>query len=208
MKETIKISTKDKDAHKTASAIVKGGGIALIPTDTVYGFAADAFNIPAQKNLYAVKGRSYNKPLILMAHSIEDLQTIVSFSKTALKIAKHFFPGRLTLVLPSTPLGKILSGGRGTIGVRIPDNQFMLAFLKEIRKPVWTTSANISNQPSAKTYKDALSFEGIVDIIVDGGRCAFALESTVIDMVGFPYTIIRKGCLDTKEILKVLNSAV
>ena len=90
------------------------------------------------------------------------------------------------------------------MGVRIPDDAFMLKLLKEIKTPLFTTSANSSGKQSAKTYEAALAFDGAADVIIDGGKCEFAFESTVIDMVKFPYVIIRKGCLDTSEILKML----
>ncbi|MDR3257011.1 MAG: threonylcarbamoyl-AMP synthase [Endomicrobium sp.] len=204
MKKTIKLSITDLNSHKNTAEIIRRGGIAIVPTETVYGFAVDAFNIDAQKAVYKIKGRSYNKPLILMTPDIESVRILVEIPKKAFKIAKRFWPGQLTLIFPTTELGKILSGGRKDLGVRIPDSKFMLKLLKEIDKPVFTTSVNMSNKKSAKNIKETLDFDGIADIIVDGGQCKFSFESTVIDMVKFPYIIIRKGCLDTNEILKYI----
>jgi len=202
MTKTIKISHKDKDAHKKTAEAIKSGGVAIVPTETVYGFAADAFNVEAQRAIYKIKGRSFKKPLIAMASDIDAVRILVDIPEKALKIAKKFWPGQLTLIFPTTPIGKIMSGGRNDIGVRIPNNEFMLKLLKEIGTPIMTTSVNVSNKKSAKTFKETLEFDGIADIIVDGGKCEFSFESTVIDMVKFPYIIIRKGCLDTNEILK------
>jgi L-threonylcarbamoyladenylate synthase len=200
----IKISYKDENAYKKAAEVVKRGGIAVVPTETVYGFAVDAFNIEAQKMIYKIKGRNFKKPLVAMTPDIESARILVDIPQKALIIAKKFWPGRLTLIFPTTLTGKILSGGRDNLGVRIPDDEFMLKFLKETGKPVMTTSANVSNKKSAKTFKETLQFDAAADIIVDGGKCKFSLESTVIDMVKFPYIVIRKGCLDTKEILKYI----
>jgi L-threonylcarbamoyladenylate synthase len=200
----MKINTSDETVYKTLVQIIKKGGIAIVPTDTVYGFAADAFNASAQKKIYEIKGRNYKKPLVIMVHDINKVGILVELSKSALRIAKKFFPGQLTLVLPTTPLGKLLSGGRDNLGVRIPNNAFMLNFLKELSTPIWTTSANISNKKSAKDIDEVLIFEPLVDIIINGGKCQHAMESTVIDMVKFPYTIIRKGTLNPTEILKYL----
>ncbi|MDR1196201.1 MAG: threonylcarbamoyl-AMP synthase [Endomicrobium sp.] len=200
----IKISHKDKNAHKKAAEIVKSGGVAVVPTETVYGFAVDAFNIEAQKKIYKIKGRNFKKPLVVMTPDIESARILVEIPQKALMIAEKFWPGRLTLIFPTTPTGKILSGGRDNLGVRIPDDGFMLKFLKETGKPVMTTSVNISNKKSAKTFEETLQFDAAADIIVDGGKCKFSFESTVIDMVKFPYVIIRKGCLDTNEILKYI----
>ncbi|MDR2425709.1 MAG: threonylcarbamoyl-AMP synthase [Endomicrobium sp.] len=203
-KNTIKIPAKNKKAHKKAAEIIKTGGIAIVPTETVYGFAVDAFNIEAQKMIYKIKGRSFRKPLVAMTTDIESAKILVEIPDKALTIAEKFWPGRLTLIFSTTQAGKILSGGRDNLGIRIPDDDFMLKFLKETGSPVMTTSANISNKKSAKTFEEALWFDGTVDIIVDGGKCNFSFESTVIDMVKFPYVIVRKGCLDTNEILKYI----
>ncbi|MCL2390506.1 MAG: L-threonylcarbamoyladenylate synthase [Endomicrobia bacterium] len=204
MKKTIKISHKDKNSHKQTADIIKKGGVAIVPTETVYGFAADAFNIEARKMIYKIKGRSFKKPLVIMTYDIESVKILADIPEKALKIAKKFWPGQLTLIFPTTELGKILSGGRDNLGVRIPDNDFMLKLLKEIGKPLWTTSVNSSGEKSAKEFEETLKFENLVDVMVDGGKCEFSFESTVIDMVKFPYIVIRKGCLDTNEILKYI----
>jgi L-threonylcarbamoyladenylate synthase len=202
--QTIKVSHKEKDAYRKAAEIIKKGGIAVVPTETVYGFAADAFNIEAQRMIYKIKGRSFKKPLVVMTPDIEAVRILVEIPEKALKIAQRFWPGQLTLIFPTTTVGKIMSGGRDNLGVRIPDDEFMLKFLKETGKPVMTTSVNISGGKSAKKFEEVLAFDGIADILVDGGACRFSFESTVIDMVKFPYVIVRKGCLDTKEILKYI----
>ncbi|MDR3111747.1 MAG: threonylcarbamoyl-AMP synthase [Elusimicrobiota bacterium] len=204
MKKAIEISTRKKDAHKITAKVLKNGGIAIIPTETVYGFAASAFNTSAMERIYEVKGRDYKKPLIIMAANIEALKILVNISDKVLKIASHFWPGQLTLILPTTEIGKILSGGKSNLGVRIPNSNFMLSFLREIKIPIWTTSANISGRESIKDASEIYNFETNVDIVVNGGKCKFSFESTVVDMVAYPYTIIRKGCLDTGKILKFL----
>lgn len=199
---TLKISEKNDNSYKKTAEIIKTGGIAIVPTETVYGFAVDAFNMEAQKKIYKIKKRSPKKPLILMATDIDSVKLLVEIPKKALAIAKRFWPGQLTLIFPTTELGKIVSGGRKNIGVRIPDSEFMLNLLKEIDRPIFTTSVNVSNKKTAKNINETVEFNGIVDVIVDGGRCKFSLESTIVDMVQFPYVIIRKGCLDTNELLK------
>jgi L-threonylcarbamoyladenylate synthase len=200
----LKVLSRDKTACKKTSEIIKNGGIAVVPTETVYGLVVDAFNIGAQKALYKIKNRDVKKPLIVMSYNIENLRIFVDISGKALKIAEKFWPGQLTLIFPTTEMGKILSGGRKDLGVRIPKNRFMLKLLKEIGSPVFTTSANVSNRKSAKNINEALELDRMVDIIVDGGRCKFSFESTVIDMVKFPYIIIRKGCLNPDKILNCL----
>jgi L-threonylcarbamoyladenylate synthase len=204
MSRTLKILSKNKDAHLKTSQIIKSGGIAIVPTETVYGFAVDAFNTNAQKEVYKIKGRTHKKPLILMTKNLDSVRPIIKIPQKALIIAKKFWPGQLTLILPTTELGKIISGGRTNLGVRIPDNKFMLKMLEVLDSPVFTTSVNVSNEKSAKDIKEVLIFDNVVDIIVDGGKCKYSFESTVIDMVKFPYIIIRKGCLDANKILKYI----
>lgn len=201
---TLKFSARESDSHKKTAEIIKTGGVAIVPTETVYGFAVDAFNIDAQKKVYKIKGRSQKKPLILMTTNIESVRLLVDIPKKAFEIAKRFWPGQLTLIFPTTETGKMVSGGRKDLGVRIPDSEFMLKLLKDIKKPIFTTSVNVSNKKSATSSKDVLEFDGIADIIVDGGQCKFSFESTVIDMVQFPYVILRKGCLDANELLKYI----
>jgi L-threonylcarbamoyladenylate synthase len=204
LSKTLRILSKDKKAHIKTSQIIKNGGIAIVPTETAYGFAVDAFNVDAQKKVYKIKGRSQKKPLILMTKNLESAKPIIQIPQKALKIAEKFWPGQLTLIFSTTDLGKVISGGRANIGVRIPNNEFMLKMLEVLNSPVFTTSVNISNKKSAKDIKETLIFDNIVDIIVDGGKCKYSLESTVIDMVQYPYVIIRKGCLGTNEILKYI----
>jgi L-threonylcarbamoyladenylate synthase len=204
LSKTLRTLSKDKKAHIKTSRIIKNGGIAIVPTDTVYGFAVDAFNVDAQKKLYKIKSRSQKKPLVLMTKNLESAKPIIEIPQKALKIAEKFWPGQLTLIFPTTDLGKVISGGRTNIGVRIPNNEFMLKMLEVLNSPVFTTSVNISNKKSAKDIKETLIFDDIVDIIVDGGKCKYSFESTVIDMVQYPYVVIRKGCLDTNEILKYI----
>jgi L-threonylcarbamoyladenylate synthase len=200
----LRISSRDKMAHKTAAGVIKNGGVAIVPTDTVYGFAVDAFNIEAQKAVYEIKGRSHKKPFILMAPDIESIRVLVRIPEKVLKIVKKFWPGQLTLIFPTTEMGKILSGGRKDLGVRIPDSEFILKLLKEMCSPIFTTSVNMSNKKSAKNINETLRFDGMVDVVVDGGQCKFSFESTVIDVVKFPYMVVRRGCLDTDKILKCI----
>ncbi|GMO65456.1 MAG: hypothetical protein Nk1A_2840 [Endomicrobiia bacterium] len=201
---SLKVSSIDKNVHKKVSETIKSGGLAIVPTETVYGFVVDAFNIEAQKALYKIKNRGIKKPLVMMAYDINSVRVFVDISKKASQIAQKFWPGQLTLIFPTTEIGQILSGGRKDLGVRIPDNRFMLKLLREIDSPVFTTSVNVSNEKSAKNIDEALEFDGVADIIVDGGQCKFSFESTVIDMIRFPYVIVRKGCLNTYNLLKYL----
>ena len=190
---------------ETTNDILKNKGIVVLPTDTVYGIMTSVFNFEGQKQIYKLKNRPEKKPLILMSDNIKTLKRFVIFPKGIDKIVMEFWPGQLTLILPTTELGKMLTGGRDNLGVRIPDCKILLDVMAKYDIPLMTTSANVSGKVSAKTAETAIQyFDGKIDLIVDGGKCEFSFESTVIDMVKFPYVVIRKGCLDCKKLLEYI----
>lgn len=190
---------------ETTNAILKNKGIVVLPTDTVYGIMTSVFNFDGQKQIYKLKNRVAKKPLILMSDKIETLKKFVVFPKDIDKIVMEFWPGQLTLILPTTELGKMLIGGRDNLGVRIPNCKILLDIMAKYNVPLMTTSANISGKDSAKTAVTAINyFKDKIDLIVDDGKSKFSFESTVIDMVKFPYVVIRKGCLDCKKLLEYI----
>jgi L-threonylcarbamoyladenylate synthase len=177
--------------------------VAVIPTDTVYGLAASAFMAGARKKIFRLKGRSYRKPLILMTHNIDSLGALVEVPAKARALMDRYWPGPLTIILPTTDLGKLVMGGRGNVGVRIPREKVLLKLLMICGFPLATTSANPSKDKSAKTAKEAAGyFSGKVELIIDSGESALGKESTVLDMTHFPFTVVREGCLTKKELLE------
>jgi L-threonylcarbamoyladenylate synthase len=206
--ETRVLNTKKENKKKLISKVVEilqQKGIAVLPTDTVYGVMTSIFNQEGQKTIYKLKSRNDRKPLILLSHNTELIKQFVIFPKKIEEIIKDFWPGQLTLILPTTEIGKILTGGRDNLGVRIPNCKILLDIMKLHNFPLMSTSANISGEKSAKDAKLALKyFNNKVNMIVDDGKCKFSFESTVIDMVKFPYIVIRKGCLDCNKLLKYI----
>ncbi|MDD5021400.1 MAG: L-threonylcarbamoyladenylate synthase [Endomicrobiaceae bacterium] len=185
--------------------ILQQKGIVVLPTDTVYGVMTSIFNQEGQKTIYKLKNRNDRKPLILLSHNVDLIKQFVVFPKKIEEIIKDFWPGQLTLILSTTEIGKILTGGRDNLGVRIPNCKILLDIMKLHNLPLMSTSANISGKESAKDAKSALKyFNNKVNMIVDDGKCKFSFESTVIDMVKFPYVVIRKGCLDCNKLLKYI----
>jgi len=198
-------NTPDIKKLKQAAEVLKNGGVVVIPTDTVYGLAAGAFAAKAQKKVYSLKGRSYSKPLILMPPDVHSLKAIAEISVPADRLIKKFWPGPLTIILSTTQTGRMVSGGRQNIGARIPKSKILLSLLKICGFPLFTTSANPSGKPSAKSGAEAQKyFKGKVDLIIDCGRCEIGKESTVVDVTHFPGTVVREGCLPKKEILKCI----
>ncbi|HBU70339.1 MAG TPA: threonylcarbamoyl-AMP synthase [Elusimicrobia bacterium] len=203
----IKIPRSRPSAAKLKEAVsaLEKGGVVIFPTDTVYGMAANAFNAAARKKIYALKGRHFTKPLILMVPNIAAASLVAEVPHKAIKIAKKFWPGPLTLIFPTSTHGKMVMGGRKDVGVRIPDDSVAGMLLKLCPFPLATTSANPSGKESAVDAKTAEKyFGGKLDLIIDSGACRHARESTVIDMVHFPYVVIREGCLPSKKLLKYI----
>lgn len=203
----LKIDKNKPDAAKLklVAEVLKSGGVAVIPTDTVYGLAAGVFEARAQKKIFALKSRSYHKPLILMPRDAASFRCIAEMPERAGKLAAKYWPGPLTLVLPVTELGKLVSGGRADIGVRIPDSKLVLALVKLCGFPLMTTSANPSHKPSAKTGEQAEKyFKGKVDVIINAGPCGLGKESSVVGATHFHCNVIREGCISSKELEKCL----
>ncbi|MFH1369233.1 MAG: L-threonylcarbamoyladenylate synthase [Elusimicrobiota bacterium] len=208
MKTTVIKINSDKpdiDKLKKAAEVLKNGGLVAIPTETVYGLAVSAFNADAQKKVYKLKGRSFNKPLILMASSAAQMDKLIELHDKAKKMAKKYWPGPLTLVCHTTYLGKLAMSGRHNCGVRIPADKVVAGLLELCPFPLATTSANPSSKPSAKSGKEALKyFDGKIDLLLDSGKCRIGKESTVVDATHFPFVVVREGCLPKKELLKYI----
>ncbi len=200
----VKIDRKHPAASavERAASVLREGGVVVIPTDTVYGLAANAFDREAQKKIYRLKGRSFRKPLIIMPPDAEAARMIAEVSRDAAKLMRHFWPGPLTLVLPATRLGKMLMGGRSDLGLRVPADPLVRSLVRACGFPIATTSANPSAQKSAVNASMARNyFDGKADMILDAGPSDAGSPSTVIDMLRFPYVVLREGCLNSKKLL-------
>ena len=184
--------------------ILKQGGVIAFPTDTVYGLGADAFNSNAVKRIYDIKKRPKHLPLPLLIGDIKQLDILAEpLSEIALFLAKRFWPGGLTLVVPKAAR---LPGylGNTSIAVRIPAHPVCLALIQAINNPLIGTSANISGNPSALTAGEVRQQLGNeVDLIIDGGRCPDGGESTVVDVTGGEVVILRQGIIPEDEISRV-----
>jgi L-threonylcarbamoyladenylate synthase len=189
-----------------AIEILKGGGIVVFPTDTVYGLGADVFNIEAVERIYGIKQRSRNLPLpVLLADSTQLADVVASVSETARYLMRRFWPGGLTLVLPKKDtLPDIITAGSNKIAVRIPDHVVPLTLIRGLGVPIIGTSANISDKPSPVTAEEVEQQLGSqVDLIIDMGRCPGGLESTVVDVTGEIPVILRRGVISEEEIMRL-----
>ncbi len=207
-------------AHDEAEAeidlavrILRDGGLVAIPTETVYGLAADASNPMAVRRLYEVKGRPPGHPVIVHIAGVEALpQWAARVSEDARRLAEAFWPGPLTLILPRTSAAADeVTGGRETVGLRVPDHPLTLALLRTFGGGVAAPSANRFGRVSPTTAEDVRADLGDdVDLVLDGGPCDVGVESTIVDCSeeGAMPVILRPGGVTAEEIEAVLGHPV
>jgi L-threonylcarbamoyladenylate synthase len=184
--------------------ILQKGGVIAFPTDTVYGLGADAFNSTAVKRIYEIKNRPKHQQLPLLITDAERLTTLAdSIPEIAWFLARRFWPGGLTLVLPKTDTLPAYLASGPTIAVRVPDHPACLAIIQNLGNPLIGTSANISGQPAALTAEEVgQQLGGKIDFIINGGKCPGGKESTVVDATREPPIILRQGIIPADEIDK------
>lgn len=218
MKKTTKIvkaldlgAPEDIKAVNQAALILKEGGLVAIPTETVYGLAADATNPEAVKSIFTAKGRPQDNPLIV---HVADEQMVADVAKTipaaAQVLMKEFWPGPLTIIMEKTALiPDTTSAGLPTVGIRMPSHPVALAIIKASGVPIAAPSANLSGRPSTTTAQHCIDdLFGKVDMIVDSGACEYGLESTVISVAGEVPVLLRPGAVSYEEICRLLSNTV
>lgn len=181
-----------------AAAVLLNGGVVALPTDTVYGLAADARNPKALQRLYCLKGREPRKPLAcLLAYREQMLAMSEQVPEKAWELAKKYWPGALTLVVPGADwLPEALTSGLKSVGLRYPNCELDWELIEALGWPMAATSANFSGQPAAVDGAGVIrDWAGKVDLILDGGRCVHAVESTVATVKGNKVTVLRQGAL-------------
>jgi len=187
------------------------GRLVAFPTETVYGLGADATNADAIARLYQAKGRPAFNPLISHVADLAAAAKIGRFDAPALALAKAFWPGPLTLVLPKTSgcaVAELATAGLDTIAIRIPSHGVARTILAAFGKPVVAPSANISGHVSPTTAQHVESdLAGRIDLIVDGGPVDVGVESTIVGCFGEPM-LLRPGGLPREEIERVLGRAL
>ena len=193
--KTLMLKSTDEDCLDTAAEILQGGGVVALPTDTVYGIGATAFDDHAVMKLYRVKGRS---PELAIPVLLSDIGQIVDVAKdlplSAMRLAEAFWPGPLTLVVAK---GEKLANGvspTATVGIRMPNHDLARSLLK-LTGPMAVTSANLSGKASLNRAEEVFDLmNGQIDIVIDGGIAPGGIPSTVVDCSsGVPVKILRKG---------------
>jgi len=190
---------------KDAATSLINGDLVAFPTETVYGLGADAGNEMAVKKIYQVKGRPSDHPLIVHISNLKQLDKWArEIPEYAIKLARSFWPGPMTLILPRTQLAKdFITGGQDNVGIRIPDQTLALALLTEFEKQggagVAAPSANrfgkVSPTTAAAVEAELGAFLDSKDLILDGGACEVGVESTIIDCTTQSPIILRPGAI-------------
>lgn len=198
---------KEQEELKEAAALLRAGQLVAVPTETVYGLAGNGLNETAVEQIYEVKGRPQVKPLSLMVPDALAMERCCrEVPPQAHALAKHFWPGPLTIVLRSKDLvPAIVRAGGETVGLRCPDHPMTLELLRLSGIPFAAPSANPSGEPSPKTAEEVEAyFDGKIAAIVDGGPCGLGKESTILDMSQRPFRILRQGALPAEKIADAL----
>lgn len=198
----------NKEGIKIAAKIIKEGGLVAFPTETVYGLGANALNAKAVKRIFEVKKRPADNPLIIHIADFEQIYELAKEVPSKAKLlAKKFWPGPLTIVLPKKEnVPKITTGYLETVAIRMPCHEIALELIKESNLPIAAPSANISGKPSATCAEHVIEdFYGKIECIIDGGPTSIGVESTIIDITTEPPILLRPGGISKEEIEKVIG---
>ena len=182
-----------------------------IPTETVYGLAANAYSDKATEKIFKLKKRPKKNPLIVHYCSIRDLKKDCNINKNFLKLYKNFCPGPITFILKKKKESKIsknVNNDKSTLAVRFPKHPLTRKLLKFLNYPLAAPSANISSRVSAVSKMDVIEeFGNKVKFILDGGTSKFGLESTIVSLINKPQ-ILRLGCIEVNKIRKALKNKI
>ncbi|HTX92507.1 MAG TPA: L-threonylcarbamoyladenylate synthase [Anaerolineales bacterium] len=193
-------------AFPRALEILKVGGLVALPTDTVYGLGALAFDGLAVESIYAAKARPVEKAIPVLVGDPADLAKVtLTIPEMASRLADRFWPGPLTLVVPRHPRLPEAVSATSTVAVRLPDHPAARALLR-LAGPMAVTSANLSGQPSPSTAEEVFAqLGGRIALILDGGKTPGGIPSTLVDCTGSEPKLLREGPISLAEILSVLE---
>jgi L-threonylcarbamoyladenylate synthase len=181
-----------------ASDIISRGGVIVCATDTGYLLGVDGLNTHAVQKIYQIKGRSFDKPIHLVVSDLEMAKMLAEFTPQAEAFFTQLLPGPLTLILKKTArVPEILVSGLPTIGLRMPEGEWLLELVRRTGTPITATSANQSGKASPFTTKEVLTelgeAVGYVDLIIDHGQTPHTTPSTLLDLTSVPPRILREG---------------
>jgi L-threonylcarbamoyladenylate synthase len=212
MKETLilKVDYEKPDGEKInlAAEVIRRGGLVAFPTETVYGLGADALNPDAVREIYTVKMRPLDNPIIVHVASKNDVYRLAeSIPERAEKLMDIFWPGPLTLVLKASRIvPRVITGGLDTVAIRMPKHKVALALIRASETPIAAPSANLAGKPSPTVAEHVIQdLYGRIDVIIDAGPTNIGVESTVLDLTCDPPQILRPGGATYEELRNVLG---
>jgi L-threonylcarbamoyladenylate synthase len=193
------------EAIKKAAAIIRAGGTVAYPTRCLYGLGTDAFNDAAVENIYSIKQRPAQKPILVLIDHPRQLKRLVTrVPPVAEKLMRRFWPGQVTLVFEAgAEVSPVLAGGSGKIGIRLPGHPVAAALVKAVARPITGTSANLSGSPGCHRIRDlAPQVAGRLELILDAGPLTGGLGSTVVDVTqGDRPLVLREGVISVRDIM-------
>jgi L-threonylcarbamoyladenylate synthase len=205
------ISSHTPDAVIQAVSVLNAGGLVGLPTETVYGLAARADIDNAVVSIFRAKGRPTGHPLILHISDISDIDRYaVNVPNTALTLAQNCWPGPLTLLLHKTnDVSHLVTGGRETVAIRIPANQYAHQIIKQCGNALAAPSANLFGHVSPTTAQHVLNDLGDkVDLIVDDGDCSIGVESTIVDFTTDQPQLLRPGGFPVEDLESIIGQQI
>lgn len=194
------------DQIQQVATIILNGGLVAFPTDTVFGLAVSSNNIKAIKKMSLAKGRPKDKPFPMMVNSICQIQAVANVSELELKLIRRSMPGALTMILNKLAVvPSYVTNGFDTIGVRMPDDPWILQLIDLVACPILVPSANLSGYPSCVNHEEVLQqLSGVIDAVVVG-ESKDDLASSIIDIRDNRLKIIRSGKLTYDDIMEVID---
>jgi L-threonylcarbamoyladenylate synthase len=206
----VKVNPLDPEGAliEEAAHVLRNGGVIGYPTETVYGLGVDAYNEGALQKLFEIKGREVGKAISLLVGDVQMLEEVTSrIPPTALNLIKDYWPGALTIIFEaSRKCSPILTGKTGKVGVRISPHIVPRKILEALKRPMTSTSANLSGMSSLSDPQDVYRvFRKKIDLIIDGGKTRENGESTVIDVTVSPPRVLREGIVQLKDEIESLN---
>lgn len=206
--QTRLLDAKQEGSIREAARILRGGGLVGMPTETVYGLAANALDGAAVSKIFLAKGRPQDNPLIVHISEFGQIERLVKrVPETAEKLAKAYWPGPMTIVLEKSGLiPDEVSAGLPTVAIRFPSHPVARALISEANLPVAAPSANLSGRPSTTTAAHVMhDMDGKIEAVLDGGPCGVGVESTIVTLASDPPRLLRPGGITLEQLRAVLG---
>lgn len=191
-----------------AAAAIRAGGVVAVPTDTLYGLAADPFSAEAVRRLFSIKDRALDRALPLIAADVAQIVAqLGELSPLARLLAERFWPGPLTLLVPAPDtMARDVSGGTGRVGVRVPAHAVALGLCRASGGVLTATSANVSGRPATGDPEEVVASLGPhVDIVLDAGKTGGGLPSTIVDVSALEPRLVRGGVIPWETVVSCLR---